>query len=155
MDEFATNVPAVVGITATSATKFWGAAFAGAGSSHSTIGLSPQAVLKKGLLSSTPVSAITTCVHSPLDFTRACRPSHMISQHHYSESFCSGSEGLLQDLMAKSTIRGNFSAYIPDISAVRAQGLNHVFGETSSYSCHVRTGSFDALHSYSHSILHV
>lgn len=61
-----------------------------------------------------------------------------ISQHHYSGTFCSGTGGLLQDLMTKSTIRGNLSAFAPDIVATRAQGLDYVFGETNSFSCHVR-----------------
>lgn len=42
-------------------------------------------------------------------------------------SFCAGSEGLLQDLMTKATIRSNLSSFAPDISATRAQGLDYVF----------------------------
>lgn len=61
-----------------------------------------------------------------------------ISQHHYSGSFCSGNEGLLQDLMTKATVRGNLTIFAPDAKAVRAQGLDYVLGETNSYSCHVR-----------------
>ncbi|KAF5382078.1 hypothetical protein D9615_004232 [Tricholomella constricta] len=118
---FATNVTSALGISSTSTTKFWGAAFAG--SSHSTSGFSPQSVFNQGLLSSTAGSFIST-----------------ISQHHYSGSFCSGSEGLLQDLMTKSTIRGNLSSFIPDITATRTRGLDYVFGETNSYSCHGAPG---------------
>lgn len=62
-----------------------------------------------------------------------------ISQHRYSGSFCSGSEGLLQDLMNKATIRGNLSTFSPDIAATRQRGLDYVLGETNSYACHVRT----------------
>ncbi|KAF9446613.1 glycoside hydrolase family 79 protein [Macrolepiota fuliginosa MF-IS2] len=118
---FATNVSAVAGITSTSSTQFWGASFAG--SSHSTNGFSPQAIFNEGLLNSTTGSFIST-----------------ISQHHYSGSFCSGSEGLLQDLMTKATIRGNLTIFAPDAKAVRAQGLDYVLGETNSYSCHGAPG---------------
>lgn len=62
---------------------------------------------------------------------------HSITQHHYSGTFCSGNGALLQDLMTKSTIRSNLSAYIPDIRASRANGLDYIFGETNSFSCHV------------------
>ncbi|KAG6826758.1 hypothetical protein H0H92_014548 [Tricholoma furcatifolium] len=110
---FATNVSAAMGISSTSATKFWGLAFAE--SSHSsTSGFSPQSAFNQGLLKSGPGSAIST------------------------GSFCSGSEGLLQDLMTKSTIRGNLSSFSSDIAATRAQGLDYVFGETNSYSCHIQ-----------------
>lgn len=63
-----------------------------------------------------------------------------ISQHHYSGSFCAGSEGILQDLMTKSTIRGNLSSFSPDIAAVKNVGLEYVLGETNSYSCHGAPG---------------
>ncbi|PPQ71401.1 hypothetical protein CVT26_011116 [Gymnopilus dilepis] len=118
---FATNVSAAAGISKTSSTKFWGGAFAG--SSHSTTGFSPQGIFANNILTSAPGSLIGT-----------------ISQHHYSGSFCSGDGGLLQDLMTKSTIRGNLSQYSPDITAVRAKGLDYVFGETNSYSCHGAPG---------------
>ncbi|RDB31001.1 Beta-glucuronidase [Hypsizygus marmoreus] len=118
---FATSTSSAIGISSSSSTKFWGIAFAG--SSHSTSGFSPQSVINQGLLSSTAGSAIAT-----------------VSQHHYSGSFCSGSKGLLQDLMTKSTIRGNLSAFSPDITAVRAKGLDYVFGETNSYACHGAPG---------------
>ncbi|KAF9466484.1 hypothetical protein BDZ94DRAFT_170407 [Collybia nuda] len=119
--KFATNISAVVGISSSSATRFWSGAFSG--SSHSTTGFSPQAIISEGILSSAPGSAIAT-----------------ISQHHYSGSFCSGSEGLLQDLMEKSSIRANLSPFSPDITAVRAKGLDYVLGETNSYSCHGAPG---------------
>ncbi|KAG6887825.1 hypothetical protein C0995_012372 [Termitomyces sp. Mi166 len=118
---FATNISAAMGISSGSTTKFWGCAFAG--SSHSTSGFSPQSAFKQGLLKSKPGSFIST-----------------ISQHHYSGTFCSGNGGLLQDLMTKSTIRGNLTAFIPDIVAARAQGLDYVLGETNSYSCHGAPG---------------
>ncbi|KAG6844289.1 hypothetical protein H0H87_008158 [Tephrocybe sp. NHM501043] len=117
---FATNISTTMGISSSSSTKFWGAAFAGSSHSSSTGGFSPQSAFSEGLLKSAPGASIST-----------------ISQHHYSGSFCSGSEGLLQDLMTKSTIRGNLSSFAPDITATRSQGLDYVFGETNSYSCHV------------------
>ncbi|KAG6820481.1 hypothetical protein H0H93_016543 [Arthromyces matolae] len=113
---FAANVSAVTG-----GTKFWGCAFAE--SSHSTTGFSPQSAFSQGLLNSIPGSRISA-----------------ISQHHYSGSFCSGNGGLLQDLMTKSTIRSNISVFKPDIDATRAKGLDYVFGETNSYSCHGAPG---------------
>ncbi|KAG6879675.1 hypothetical protein C0992_012973 [Termitomyces sp. T32_za158] len=116
---FATNISAAMGINSGSTTKFWGCAFAD--SSHSNSGFSPQSAFQQGLLKSKAGSLIST-----------------ISQHHYSGTFCSGSGGLLQDLMTKSTIRGNLSAFTPDIVATRAQGLDYVFGETNSYSCHIQ-----------------
>ncbi|KAJ3510881.1 hypothetical protein NLJ89_g4418 [Agrocybe chaxingu] len=118
---FATNVTAAVNLTPSSPTKLWGAGFAG--SSHSTTGFSPQAIFEHGILASTPGSLVST-----------------ISQHRYSGSFCSGSAGLLQDLMTKSTIRGNLSSFTPDIAVVRAKGLDYVLGETNSYSCHGAPG---------------
>jgi hypothetical protein len=65
-----------------------------------------------------------------------------ISQHHYSGSFCSGNEGLLQDLMTKATIRSNLTSFSPDVKVVRASGLDYVLGETNSYSCHVSVSVF-------------
>ncbi|KAF8900153.1 glycoside hydrolase family 79 protein [Gymnopilus junonius] len=118
---FATNVSAAAGISKTSTTKFWGAAFAG--SSHSTTGFSPQGIFANNILSSAPGSLITA-----------------ISQHHYSGSFCAGNGGILQDLMTKSTIRGNLTQYSPDIAAVQAEGFEYFFGETNSYSCHGAPG---------------
>ena len=60
-----------------------------------------------------------------------------ISQHKYSGSFCTGTNGLLQDLMAKDSIRGNLSVFASDIRAVREKGLEYILGETNSYACHV------------------
>ncbi|TFK35368.1 glycoside hydrolase family 79 protein [Crucibulum laeve] len=122
---FATQVISAAGITSSSHTKLWGAAFAG--SSTTTTGFSPQAIFSEGILSSTPGALIST-----------------ISQHHYSGSFCSGSGGLLQDLMTKSTIRGNLTTFKPDITATRAKGLDYVLGETNSYSCHGAPGVSNA-----------
>ncbi|KAF8072084.1 glycoside hydrolase family 79 protein [Lyophyllum atratum] len=118
---FATNVSSAVGISSTSHTKFWGGAFAL--SSHSTSGFSPQSAFSQGLTKSTAGSRIAT-----------------FSQHHYSGSFCAGSGGLLQDLMTKSTIRGNLTSFKPDITATRALGLDYVLGETNSYACHGAPG---------------
>ncbi|PPQ75253.1 hypothetical protein CVT24_007431 [Panaeolus cyanescens] len=118
---FASNVTAAAKLTAGSRPQFWGAAFAG--SSHSNSGFSPQAIFSEGILVSAPGKLIST-----------------LSQHRYSGSFCSGSGGLLQDLMTKSTIRGNLSVFSPDIAATRAKGLDYVLGETNSYSCHGAPG---------------
>ena len=41
--------------------------------------------------------------------------------------------------MTKSTIRSNLSAYIPDIQASHEKGLDYIFGETNSFSCHVKS----------------
>jgi hypothetical protein len=59
-----------------------------------------------------------------------------ISQHRYSGSFCSGNGGLLQDLMTKANIRGNLTDLVPDIAAVKQQGLDYILGETNSFACH-------------------
>lgn len=40
--------------------------------------------------------------------------------------------------MNKATIRSNISQYIPDVQATNDQGFDYIFGETNSYSCHVR-----------------
>lgn len=117
---FATNLTKTANL-AGSDTRLWGGAFAG--SSHSTTGFSPQGIFANNILSSTPGGFITT-----------------ISQHHYSGSFCSGNEGLLQDLMTKATIRSNLSSFSSDITATKAKGLDYVFGETNSYSCHGAPG---------------
>ncbi|KAJ7158873.1 glycoside hydrolase family 79 protein [Mycena filopes] len=112
---FATNMSRAANL-AGSDTRIWGAAFAG--SSHTTTGFSPQGIFANNILTSEPGKFITT-----------------ISQHHYSGSFCSGSAGLLQDLMTKATIRSNLSSYVPDIEATQSRGLDYVLGETNSYSC--------------------
>ncbi|GLB40604.1 putative glycosyl hydrolase family 79 C-terminal beta domain [Lyophyllum shimeji] len=117
---FARNVSAAAGLSPTSHTKFLGASFAG--SSHTTTGFSPQAAFAAGLLTG-PGKLIST-----------------ISQHRYSGSFCAGNGGLLQDLMTKSTIRGNLTIFVPDIQATFAQGLDYILGETNSYACHGAPG---------------
>ncbi|KDR77805.1 hypothetical protein GALMADRAFT_65725 [Galerina marginata CBS 339.88] len=118
---FATNLTATGKLSKSSTTKFWGGAFGG--DSHTTNGFSPQGLITAGILSSTPGSLITT-----------------MSVHRYSGSFCQGSGGLLQDLMTKSTIRGNLTGFTPDIAAVKAKGLDFVLGETNSYACHGAPG---------------
>ncbi|KAJ7634965.1 glycoside hydrolase family 79 protein [Roridomyces roridus] len=118
--QFATNLTAAAKLSS-SKTRLWAGAFAE--SSHSSTGFSPQGIFANNILSSAPGAFIET-----------------ISQHHYSGSFCSGSGGLLQDLMTKATIRSNLSSFSPDIQAVHGQGLNYVFGETNSYSCHGAPG---------------
>ncbi|KAJ7710331.1 glycoside hydrolase family 79 protein [Mycena rosella] len=117
---YATNLTNTAKLSSSN-TRLWGGAFAG--SSHTTTGFSPQGIFANGILNSVPGAFIKT-----------------ISQHHYSGSFCAGSESLLQDLMTKATIRSNLSSFTPDIEAVHAQGLNYVFGETNSYSCHGAPG---------------
>ncbi|KAG6909980.1 hypothetical protein DXG01_013980 [Tephrocybe rancida] len=106
-------------LSPSSHTKFLGASFAG--SSHGA-GFSPQSAFQAGLLTG-PGELIST-----------------MSQHRYSGSFCTGSGGLLSDLMTKSTIRGNLSVFIPDIQATAVQGRNYILGETNSYSCHGAPG---------------
>ncbi|KAJ7284845.1 glycoside hydrolase family 79 protein [Mycena rebaudengoi] len=117
---FATNMTRTANLSG-SDTRIWGAGFVGA--SHSPKGFSPQGIFKNKILDSEPGSFVTT-----------------ISQHHYSGSFCTGSSGLLQDLMTKSTIRSNLSIFTPDIEVTRAHGLDYVLGETNSYSCHGTPG---------------
>ena len=63
-----------------------------------------------------------------------------VSQHHYSGSFCAGSGGLLQDLMAKTGVRSNITQFSGDITATIDQGLTYVLGETNSYACHGAPG---------------
>ncbi|KIL67493.1 glycoside hydrolase family 79 protein [Amanita muscaria Koide BX008] len=118
---FAPGVASAAGVTAGSHVKFWVGSFAGG--SHSTTGFSPQAIFNEGILNSNSGRLIAT-----------------FSQHHYSGVVCQGFSGILQDLMSKSTIRGNLSSYIPDIAATRTQGLDYVFGETNSYACHGASG---------------
>ena len=67
-------------------------------------------------------------------------PFRRISQHHYSGSFCSGNNGILQDLMSKASIRGNLTEFAADIAAVKQKGLTYVLGETNSFSCHGAPG---------------
>ncbi|KAI0259875.1 hypothetical protein BC834DRAFT_832798 [Gloeopeniophorella convolvens] len=118
---FATNVTAAANKIFGSNVPLQGAAFAG--SSHSASGFSPQGIFQNGILSSSAGSQLK-----------------VISQHHYSGSFCSGSNGILQDLMTKSSIRGNLTSYNPDIAAVQQKGLTYVLGETNSYACHGAPG---------------
>ncbi|KAF8147472.1 glycoside hydrolase family 79 protein [Crassisporium funariophilum] len=121
-EAFATNVSAAAGLSDKSFTQFWGGAFA-LSSHSSTLKFSPQGIFAQNMLSTAPGKLIKT-----------------ISQHRYSGSFCQGSGGLLQDLMTKSTIRGNLTVFNPDIAAVREKGLDYVLGETSSYACHGAPG---------------
>ncbi|PFH52890.1 glycoside hydrolase family 79 protein [Amanita thiersii Skay4041] len=118
---FAPNVSTAGGVSKTSHTKFWIGGFAG--SSHSSSGFSPQAIFSNGILDSNSAQLIST-----------------FSQHHYSGSFCNGNGALLQDLMTKSSIRGNLTIFLPDITATRMQGLDYVLGETNSFSCHGSPG---------------
>lgn len=119
--EFATNISDSFDLYSRTYPKLIGGAFAN--SAFGTSGFSPQAIIGAGILNSAPGSLIRT-----------------VSQHHYSGSFCQGSGGLLQNLMAKSTIRTNVSEFAPDIAVVRSYGLDYVFGETNSYACHGAPG---------------
>ncbi|KDR73347.1 hypothetical protein GALMADRAFT_72693 [Galerina marginata CBS 339.88] len=118
---FATNITE---IPSNLTTKFWAGAFAS--SSRSTTGFSPQGLIASGILSTDTGARITT-----------------MSQHHYSGSFCTGSGGLLQNLMTKNTIQGNLTFFKSDITATKAKGLDYVMGETNSYSCHGAPGVSD------------
>ncbi|TDL22456.1 hypothetical protein BD410DRAFT_839887 [Rickenella mellea] len=119
---FAQNVSAVAGISSTSSTKFIGGGFFGSG--HSSTSFSPQGLFASGILNSAQGKLITS-----------------ISQHHYSGSFCSGADGLLQTMMTKSTIRSNLNPFVSDITATRAKGLDYVLGETNSFACHGAPGA--------------
>ncbi|THH14807.1 hypothetical protein EW146_g5586 [Bondarzewia mesenterica] len=119
--KFAMNVSAIASAVLEKTVPFWAGSFAF--SSHSTSGFSPQFIINDGILDSEAGSRIAT-----------------ISQHHYSGSFCSANNGVLQDLMTKSTIRGNLTAFSPDIKVVQNTGLAYVLGETNSYSCHGAPG---------------
>ncbi|KIY53036.1 glycoside hydrolase family 79 protein [Fistulina hepatica ATCC 64428] len=87
------------------------------GSTHGP-GFSPQSIFKDGLLNASDLITL-------------------LSQHHYFGSFCSGSvpSGLLQNLMMKSSIRGNLTIFTPDIIATHNEGLGYALGETNSYAC--------------------
>ncbi|KAI0293794.1 glycoside hydrolase family 79 protein [Russula brevipes] len=113
---FAENVTTTVNKILATKVPLQGAAFAG--SSHAgTTGFSPQAIFQNNILSSSAGSQIK-----------------LISQHHYSGSFCSGTASLLQDLMSKASIRDNLKAFAPDIAAVQQKGLTYVLGETNSFA---------------------
>ncbi|KAH9999196.1 glycoside hydrolase family 79 protein [Russula compacta] len=119
---FAENVTAVANDILGTKVALQAAAFAE--SSHgNTTWFSPQAIFENGICSSPAGSQI-----------------QQISQHHYSGTFCSGKFGILQGLMSKASIRGNLTAFAPDIVAVRENGLTYVLGETNSFSCHGTPG---------------
>ncbi|KAJ7726057.1 glycoside hydrolase family 79 protein [Mycena maculata] len=117
---FATNISETVKLNEIE-TKFLLGAFAG--SSYKPTGFSPQAIYAEGVLNSTAGSLVTA-----------------FSEHHYSGSFCAGQGGLLQDLMTKSTIRGNLTIYAGDVNATHAQNLDYILGETNSFACHGAPG---------------
>ncbi|KAF5375578.1 hypothetical protein D9757_008533 [Collybiopsis confluens] len=95
-----------------------------AGSSTTLKGFSPPSRSSLGILKSITGKQVTS-----------------FSEHHYQGAFCSGSSGLLSDLMNKATIRGNLFQYKPDIEATVNQSLDYILGETNSYSCHGAPGS--------------
>ncbi|KAK2463462.1 hypothetical protein APHAL10511_004548 [Amanita phalloides] len=115
---FASAVSDAAHITDTSHRKLWIGSFAD--SSHAEMGFSPQALFKQGL----PLRNLISTY----------------SQHHYCGSFCNGTPSLLQDLMLKINVRGNISAFAPDIASVRSHGLRYLLGETNSYACHGTPG---------------
>ncbi|KAH6915443.1 hypothetical protein BKA70DRAFT_1369145 [Coprinopsis sp. MPI-PUGE-AT-0042] len=117
----ASNVTGVLGMSPSSFTKFLASSMVW--TTRSTTGWSPQALFAQGLLNSSAGALIST-----------------ISQHRYSGSFCEGSPALLQDLMTKTTIRGNISFHAPDIAVTKARGLDYVLGETNSFACHGAPG---------------
>ncbi|KAH8113180.1 hypothetical protein DFH11DRAFT_1776844 [Phellopilus nigrolimitatus] len=111
---FATNVSAVANLSDPSGPKFFGCAFGD--SSHSTSSFSPQGAIASGLLESAPGKLITD----------------------------GGSNPQVQNLMSKSAIRSSLDAFVPDIAAVHAQGLDYVLGETNSYYGHGAPGVSDS-----------
>ncbi|KAG6812433.1 hypothetical protein H0H92_002899 [Tricholoma furcatifolium] len=111
--QFAGNVSEAARINAESHTKFLGLSFAG--SANGGTGFSPEAAFSAGILTG---------------------PGQFIS----TGSFCTGSGGLLANLMNKASIRGNLTAFAPDIQATFDQGLDYILGETNSYSCHGAPG---------------
>ncbi|PBK65665.1 glycoside hydrolase family 79 protein [Armillaria solidipes] len=115
--EFANNISQTVGISSTSRTKFFVGSFVT--STHSTTGFSPQAIYADGILDSEPGASIAR-----------------FSQHGYAGAFREGMVGLLQELMTKSNIRGNLSAFTPDIEETHNRGLDYVLGEANSYANH-------------------
>ncbi|KAF7327551.1 Glycoside hydrolase family 79 protein [Mycena kentingensis (nom. inval.)] len=111
---FANNISASVNLSR-SDTRFLVGSFAG--SSSQLTGFSPQAIYNGGILRSPAGARIAA-----------------YSQHHYSGSFCTGSGGLLEDLMTKATIQSNLTIYSLDILATRGHGLDYVLGEMNSWS---------------------
>ncbi|KAJ3930263.1 MAG: hypothetical protein NXY57DRAFT_898435 [Lentinula lateritia] len=105
----------------TTSTRFLAGAFAGSSSNFE--GFSPQAIFNLGISNSLAGQYIQA-----------------FSEHHYQGTFCSGSEGVLSDLMSKANIRGNLSQYASDIQATNDQGFDYILGETNSYSCHGAPG---------------
>ncbi|KAI0249844.1 hypothetical protein BJV78DRAFT_1223807 [Lactifluus subvellereus] len=92
-------------------------------SSHNAGGFSPQGMFQNGILTSAAGEQIK-----------------LISQHHYSGTFCTGNLDVLQNLMSKANIRANLGPFAPDIAAVQQQGLTYILGETNSYACHGAPG---------------
>lgn len=136
---FAENVTAAANDVLGTRVPLQGAAFAR--SSHKpTAGFSPQAIFQNGILSSPAGSQIKLCVPDLLESQNCSSSCRRISQHHYSGSFCTGTLGVLQDLMSKSSIRSNLTAFAPDIAAVQQRGLTYVLGETNSFACHGAPG---------------
>lgn len=141
-ETFAQDIINGAGLKPNAAPRLWLASFAG--SSHGS-GFSPQSLYSAGIISGPLGQYIDTYVSLYSFRFIICllkREGSSVSQHHYSGSFCTGSGGLLSDLMAKAGVRGNISQFSSDISASVAQGLTYVFGETNSYACHGAPGEY-------------
>lgn len=142
--KFAANVTVTVNPILRKNVSLQGAAFTW--SSHNTTGFSPQAIFQNGILSSPAGSQISLCVHygrSGSFYSPCIIFLRRISQHHYSGSYCDGTNSNLHDLMSKAYIRGNLTSFAPDIAAVQQKGLTYVLGETSSIACHGAPGVSD------------
>ncbi|THH06289.1 hypothetical protein EW145_g4187 [Phellinidium pouzarii] len=120
--QFAKSVAPAAGVTSGKAPKFFGCSFGG--STFSDTSFSPEGAFANGLLDSAQGKLIST-----------------ISQHHYSGS---NTQGDLQSMLSKTSIRGNLTEFNTDIADVHAQGREYVLGETNSYFNHGAPNVSDA-----------
>jgi len=111
---FAASVSSALSLTAGQRPALQGLAFGN--SDHGAGNFSPQQAYDDGILSTTAGKLIT-----------------VVSQHHYSGGCCTA---LVADLMSKAFVRGNVSAFVPDIQATVSRGHKFIFGETNSYFNH-------------------
>ncbi|KZT42000.1 glycoside hydrolase family 79 protein [Sistotremastrum suecicum HHB10207 ss-3] len=111
---FAESVASAIGLQAGTRPFVQGLAFGN--SDHGAGGFSPQQAYNDGILSTSAGKLIT-----------------VVSQHHYSGGCCTA---LVSDLMSKSFVRGNVTAFVPDIQATVSRGHKFIFGETNSYFNH-------------------
>ncbi|KIJ51887.1 glycoside hydrolase family 79 protein [Sphaerobolus stellatus SS14] len=93
------------------------------GASFGKQGYTPVGIIKDGILDSVPGKIINT-----------------ISQHWYSEEFCSGGDFALSSFMDKDAVRGNLSIFSVDVVEVKDRGLKYILGETNSIACHGAPG---------------